>query len=331
MSIYSIIPLEDTYLRIFEKPKKARLTRQVIDLNYGHQSPYRNSSHLSWQTDTKIYIWYYDKSASTTNGILIPEAYLLYRFFRDRQNALVLLPRNGITHMTGIAHGELQVQALLRGTSGLDASLELLKREYSLGQAELIRLEPTARFSVKPSDIIQFVDFQFNPINVLEKVVSIVKAPLIAVLLVTAGFTFYEAQRMEALVGEKNRQLAQLKRENSSVHSSLEQVRGQGAYWNDFISREQRYPDFYQALSVLASVIQRHAGYLNSVEFSDNRLTVWTGLKTSEAAIIKELLATGVFEEAKLLSSIKDSKMPEFNFYNLSITLRPLAAGGQGA
>ena len=72
-------------------------------------------------------------------------------------------------------------------------------------------------------------------------------------------------------------------------------------------------------------MVLRHGGYLNNVEFADNHLTVWTGLKSSEAVIIKDLLATNLFLEVKLLSSVKDPTKPEFNLYNLALTLRPSA------
>ena len=148
-------------------------------------------------------------------------------------------------------------------------------------------------------------------------------------LLITAGFTFYQANRLESAATKRKLRLERLKRENSPLQTSLEELREQSAYWRDFIAKEQAYPDLYRFLARLTSVIHGHGGYLNNFEYADNRLTIWAGLKSSEAVIIKDLLATGLFEEVKLLSSAKDFSKPDFNIYNLSIILRSSHAGGQ--
>lgn len=323
MNLIQIIPIEETYLRVFEKPPKVRLTRQIITFNYGDLSPYPEGGHLSAQTDASIFVWYLKQPLSSGMTIRIPEGYLAWRFFKDRTNALVLIPRQGQLSVLVIQNGELRAQLTRAAGEGEAEALDLLKREYSLQNVEIIRLAPTVKFNVKPRDMITFADFDFKPANLLEQCVALVKVPLIAVLLITSGFYIYQETCLESLYAEKTGYLASLKRENGALQSSLEEVRDKTSYWRVFIAKERAYPNYYQVLSSLTYVVQRHGGYLNMVEYSDNRLTVGTSVKTSEAAIIKDLLATGVFQEVKLLSSIKDSSKPDFHLYNLSIILRP--------
>jgi hypothetical protein len=326
MNLIQIIPVEDTYLRVFEKPPKMRLTRQIITFNYANLSPYPDGGHLSYQNDASIFVWYLKQPLPSGMTIHIPESYLVGRFFKDRTNALVLIPRQGQLSVLVIQNGVLCAQLTRAAGDGETQTLDLLKREYSLQNAEVIRLAPTVSFSVKLHDLVTFADFDFKPSKLLEECVALVKLPLIAMLLITSGFYLYQSTRLEALYAEKTEYLAHLKRENSQLQSSLEEVREKTTYWREFVAKEQAYPDFYQVLSSLTDVVQRHGGYLNTVEFSDNRLTLWTGIKSSEAVIIKELLATGVFQEVKLLSSAKDSSKPDFSLYNLSLILRPLAS-----
>ena len=324
MGFITIIPLEKSFLRVFDKPKKVRLNKQVIEVNYAHLSPFKNGGHLFFQTESSIYLWYLPEPVDTS-CINIPEGYLLYRSFRERREAMVLLPRNGALNALVIGGGELRAQATLQNAADPAQSLDLLKREYSLQSPEQIRLEPTARFSVRPADLFAFAHFELNPSLLLEQTVALAKVPIIAALLITAGFTLYQSNRLESRAAERKQQLERLKRENGPLQASIEQLRDQGAYWQDFIAREQAYPDLYRFLSRLTEVVLRHGGYLNNVEFADNHLTVWTGLKSSEAVIIKDLLATNLFLEVKLLSSVKDPTKPEFNLYNLALTLRPSA------
>lgn len=327
MGLVTIIPLEKTFLRVFDKPKKVRLNKQVIDVNYGHLSPFKNGGHLYFQTGNAICVWYLPQ-APEKNSIHIPEGYLLYRYFQGRGDAIVLLPRDGALNALVIARGELRAQATLQQGGDEARALDLLKREHSLQNAEVVRLEAGARFSAKPGDLFAFAHFEANPSALLENLVELAKVPVIAALLISAGFTLYQQSRLESIAEEKKVRLQRLKRENGPLQASLDQVREQGAYWREFIAAQQGYPDLYRVLAQLAQVVQKHGGYLGNVEYSDNRLTVWTGLKSSEAAIIKELLATGLFQEVKLLSSVKDSVKPDFNVYNLAITLR--AAAGKG-
>jgi hypothetical protein len=325
MNFINIIPIEETFLRVFEKPPKVRLTRQVISFNYANLSPYPDGGHLSLQMAATIFVWYLKQPLPPGMTIHIPEAYLVWRFFKDRTNAVVLIPRQGLLSVLVIQNGVLRAQLTRAGSDGEAQALDLLKREYSLQNVEVIRLAPTVTFKVTLRDMFSFADFDFKQYNLPEQCIALVKAPLIASLLITSGFYIYQDIRLEAHYTEKTQYLARLKRENSELQSSLEEVRDKTAYWRDFIAKEVAYPDYYQVLSDLTEVIQRHGGYLNNIEYSDNRLTVWAGIKSSEAAIIKDLLATGVFQEVKLLSSTKDPNKPEFNRYNLSISLRSLA------
>jgi hypothetical protein len=324
MNFVKIIPIEETYLRVFEKPPKVRLTRQIIAFNYGNLSPYPEGGHLSFQTDASIFVWYLKQPLAPGMTIHIPELYLAWRFFKDRANALVLIPRQGLLSVLAIQNGVLRAQLTRVSGEGEAQALDLLKREYSLQNVEIIRLAPTVSFKVTLHDMMTFADFEFKPANLLEKCVTLLKAPLMAMLLITSGFYIYQENRLESYYAEKTAYLARLKRENGDLQSSLENVREKTSYWRDFIAKEQAYPDFYQVLCGLTEVVKRHGGYINVIEYNDNRLTVGTGIKSSEAAIIKDLLAAGIFQEVKLLSSTKDSSKPGFNFYNLSIILRPL-------
>lgn len=326
LNLIKILPIEETYLRVFEKPPKVRLTRQIISFNYGNLSPYQDGGHLSCQTAVGIFVWYLKQPLAAGMTIYIPEAYLVWRFFKERLNALILLPRQGLLSVLVIQNGVLRAQMTRAAGEGEAEALDLLKREYSLQDVEVIRLEPTASFRVSLPDIVAFADIVFKPANLFEQAVALVKAPLIAMLLITSGFYLYQEQRLESHYAAKVKYLATLKRENGDLQSSLGEVRKQATYWRDFIAKEQAYSDYYQVLSALTAVIKRHGGFLNTIEYSDNRLTVWLGIKSSEAAIIKELLATGIFQEVKLLSSTKDTKKPDFHLYNVSIILRPLAA-----
>lgn len=329
MGLCTIIAVEDTFLRIFDKPKKVRLSKQVIDFNYAHLSPFKNGGHLYYQADARMYVWYLKQPLAAKNTIHIPEGYLIFRFFRDRRNAVILFPRNGVQNALVISNGELVAQVTLQGSLGQEECLDLLRREYSLKDTELIRLEATARFPFKLMDLPLFAHLEFSPGNLLEKTVALAKIPIIATLLITSGFTCYQVNRLEGKVADKKAYLARLKRENAPVQSALEDIRDQNGYWRNFIAREQAFPDFHRCLAQLSDVVARNGGYLNIVEFTDNRLTVWTGLKISESALVKELLATGLFLDVKLISSTKDGSKPDFSIYNLSITLKPAAKGGQ--
>jgi hypothetical protein len=322
-----MIPLEQSFLRVFPKPKKIRLSQQVIEVNYAHLSPFKNGGQLSFQTESSIYVWFLPEPAR--NGICIPEGYLLFRHFKERRNVIVLLPRGAVLNAVVIADGELKAQVTLQSGADEGETLDLLRREYSINNADVVRLEAKSRFSAKPGDLLAFAQFELNPSKLLEEGLALVKVPIIAALVIVAGFTLYRSHQLDLIAQEKMQRLNRLKRDNAQLQSSLEQVRTQGTYWREFVARERSYPDFYRVLARVSHVVQRHGGYLNNVEYADNRVTVWTGLKSSEALIIKDLLATGLFTEVKLLSSGKELSRPEFNTYNLSMTLKPAAKGVQ--
>ena len=329
MDFITRVPFEKTFLRVFDKPKKVRLNREVILFNYSHLSPFGAAGQLLYyQTDAKIYVWYFAEPASHGNAVSIPEAYLLYRFFRERLNAVILQPRGASLNALVIQQGELRAQVTL-GTTDQDRSLALLSREYALHNPELIRLEATARFPVKPADIFSFAHFELNTSDLMEKCLATVKVPLLAALLVSAGFTYYRSSQLDAVLTQKKQYLNRLKRENAPLQSSLEETRGKRAYWDHFIAKEQTYPDFYSCLSLLTDAIRRNGGYISNFEYADNRITVWTGMKAPEATIIKDILALGLFQDVKLISTTANLALPGVSVYNLSITLRAQQKGAR--
>jgi hypothetical protein len=321
MKFIQILPIEETYLRIFDKPPKVSLTRQIISFNYGSLSPYSSGGHLSCQSADSIFVWYFKQPLLSGMTIYIPEAYLVWRFFKDRTNALILMPRKGLLSIMVIQNGSLRAQVTHAAGEGEAQFLDLIKREYSLHNVEVIRLEPTVRFVVSPRDLLTFVDLKLDKTRIMEQSVALVKGPLIAVLLITSGIYLYQESRLESLYAEKKGHLAQLKRENGDLQTSLEEVREKTSYWNDFIAKKQAYPDYYQTLSRLAEVVQRHGGYINMVEYSENRFTVGVGVKSSESLVMKDLLATGLFQEVKLLSATKDISKPDIFIYSLTMVL----------
>ena len=323
LGLVALIPVEESYLRVFDKPKKVRLNRQVIDFNYADLSPFKNGDFLFYQTESKIYLWYLKHSLADSAKTHIPEGYLQYRTFRNRKEAVILQPRGGAVNALVIKGGELLAQLTLRGESRREQILQLLKREFTLQEPEMITLEEAARLSISIPDITAFTHIEIKPLELLEKAVALLKVPLIVFLLISAGFTIYESTRLEAAVEAKKRTLASLKRENGPLITTIEQQRGQNRYWQEFISRERNYPDYYSSLTRLTSLIKKQNGYLHNVEFNDNRFTIIAGLKVTEAVIIKELLATGIVEDAKVVTSVKDATKPDYSIYTLSLTLRP--------
>lgn len=328
MKFIQIIPIEETYLRIFEKPAKVRFSKQVVSVNYGSLSPFTGGDHLFCQYDAALFVWYLKEMADKEAFIHIPEAYLAWRFFKERKNALILLPRKGFLSFLLIQDGVLRAQIIRNTCEGEGEVIDLLKREYSLNQVEIIRLAPTVTFKISLHDLVTFADIDIKPTNLFETTISLLKIPLIAALLITSGFYMYSDMQLESHFVERKKYLAKIKLENGDLQSSLEQLREQSSYWRDFISKEQAYPDYYQLLAALTNLVKQNGGYLNMVEYTDNRMTIWTGLKTSEAEIIKKLLATGLLQEVKLLSSVKDSSKPDFQLYNLSIIIRARQLGG---
>jgi hypothetical protein len=321
MGLLTIVPVEETFLRVFDKPQKVKLTKQVIDFNYAHLSPFKNGGHLFFQADDKIYVWYLNRPLAGTNKVQIPEGYLILRQFRQRPEVFVIIPRETSLNLIIIKQGKLVAQLTMQGAKADAHLLDQLKREFSLANPEIVTLEKTAVFSAKPADILAFAHFEFKSTDFFDKAVAVATPPLIVILLVTAGFTMYESRRLDGVLVEKRGRLAALKKENASVQGSLDKVREQSAYWREFIARELLYPDFYLCLAQIAELMRKQGGFINTVEFNDNRITLWIGLKATESVIIKELLATGLFQEVKLVSSNKDAGKGDVFLYNLSLTL----------
>ncbi len=329
MGFVTIIPIEDTFFRLIEKPRNTRLTKQVIRFNYAHLSPFQKGDTLFLQTSDSIYAWFLAKQLPAKTSIFIPEAYLVYRFFKAKQEAIIVLPRNNDLNILTIKNGSLLSVITAKNTVNFEMSLDLLRREHSLANPELIRLDPAAKFPFKLSDVLLFADFDVSVSELLGKSVNLAKVPIAVSLAISAAFTLYSEHRQEKIIETKRNYLSRLKKQNYELQTSLEQVRGKSDLWKEFNSKELVYPNFYLLLSKVSDVVVKFNGYINSVDLSDNHISLWTGQKTSEATLIKELLSSGLFSEVKLISSIKDSNMPDYTLLHLDMVLKPVSASVQ--
>jgi len=327
MAFLQIVPILDTYFRRFEKPPKVRLNKQVVHFNYAHLSPFKGGHYLYFQDDSSIYIWYVANPLTTSTLVYIPEGYLIYRFFRHRGNALVLRNDANKTTVLAIKDGQLEAQITTGSTHGHHDVIDRICREYSLKTPEVIQLDLTASFPVKLFDIVSFTHLEFKPSQFFEDALNLLKIPITAILLISSLFIFYQEHLLQAELENSTRQLRNLKHQNQELLAPIDQLRDSNASWADFINKKMVYYSFYRYLSELSNVVDKNSGFINSVDFTDNHFTVWTGVKASETVIIKSLIDTGLFQDVKLISSTKDGSKPEYILYNLELTLKPLRGG----
>lgn len=322
MILTAIVPLEATFYVALSRTHRTRLKRDVIELNYGHFSPFKAGTLLYRYTPEQLMIWF-TELPNQSKQFLIPECYLIYRQFRDKNQAIITLTRNGKINLLVIKQQRLVAALTVQSDHhSLPTILERLKREHALDNPELLTLTPDVRFTAGARDIIGFIHQHIRPSQLLSTTMDALKLPITLALLVSAGFVYYGEYRLEQTLTEKKAELAQLKKNNAPIQANLERLREAGDHWQTFAATEGLYQGFYFYLAKLAEVIDTNGGFINHFDFTEGRISLWTGLKSSEATIIKELLATGLFQDIKLLGSNKDSSKPEFVQYNLELKLK---------
>ncbi|NPA54307.1 MAG: hypothetical protein GXO21_06535, partial [Aquificae bacterium] len=93
-------------------------------------------------------------------------------------------------------------------------------------------------------------------------------------------------------------------------------------FWDTFIKREFRYPLAPKVIAKTAKVIYSHDGFINSVSYSPNLVSLIVGLPKKREGFIKNLLKTNLFKDVKILTSSPDRYSKDYEILDLELYVK---------
>ncbi|HIE58636.1 MAG TPA: hypothetical protein EYH43_06625 [Persephonella sp.] len=319
--LINIITVEDTYFVFVQKPQNVKLSKEAIFLNYKHLSPFKNGDLIYLQTKNSIFIWFTKNKLSNKNKVYIPEGYLIYKSLKTKKEAIGITEKTKDTYILSVIKNNLLLSQIIVKNSNLNQKILFLTKEYSLKNPEKIDI-PISKLNLSFTDILLFSNFSFKKEELYKSTLKTISLPISIFVILQTIFFFLMSQHLEEKIKEKTDYLNKLKEQTKDTKKLLYLLEEKKQFWETFLKTEKKYPSIYYVLNEIAKVISSKNGYINSLEFNENVITLWAGLKAGDTSLVNDLLKTGVFKEVKIISSVKDRHKDNYEIINMEIYLK---------
>ncbi len=332
MGLINLIPAEDTFFKNVEIPKNVKLTPELVKINYQHLSPFPSGDIIFYKTKKFLYLWFVKYPLLETKKVNIPEGYFIYKQFKHQKNAIVIVRKENSVIVSVLKDGELLSQFTLSSSLAVNLKdrIELLKKEYSLKNPEVIEIERNqlkTRADLK--DIFAFSKFEMNKESLKSFFIENIKVPLIIILLIVSIYDIFLLNYLQKEKEKRQAILYQLKKENAEIKNSLYKLEDESKFWNEFQKKEMKFENIYNVLTAIGKILKEKNGKFESLNFSGNLIDLWIKTKSKSTTLIDKLVKTGYFEEVKIISSAKDIYEPEYEVTNLQLILKDKYKGNK--
>ncbi len=323
MGIYKVIPVEDTFFKSVSIPKGVKLSKETVQINYGHMSPFPEGDVIFYRSKSNLYIWFVRYRLS--EKVNIPEGYLIYKQFKDKNNTVIIVEKEKSVIFSVIKNGELVSQFSLSKSVpvNIDERVEFLKKEYSLKNPQILKKSVRElRFKPDITDILKFSHVKIDTRTLLSTFVEEVKIPIILVLLGISLYDIFLLNYLKTLKEQKIETLQKLKMENQDVKNLLSTLEEKGKFWRNFLSKEFKFENLYNVASAVAETLKNNRGKIKTFNATENMVDLWIESKATSSKLVDELLKTGYFEEIKVLSSTKSPVKEGVEIINMQLFLK---------
>jgi hypothetical protein len=325
MGLINIIPTEDTFFKAVEIPKNVELSPELVKINYQHLSPFTTGDILFFKTKNLLYLWFIKYPLPENKKVNIPEGYFIYKQFRNKKNAVIIVKKDNSVIISVIKDGEMLSQFSLSSNLAVNLKdrIELLKKEYSLKNPEIIEINKNQlKLRTDFRDILKFSRIKVNKESLIGFLLESVKVPLIIVLTAISFYDIFLLNYLEKEKEKKQKTLQQLKRENAEIKNLMFKLEEESKFWNSFIKEELKFENIYNVLTAIGKVLKEKNGKFESLNYSENLIDLWIKTKSKSTTLIDKLIKTGYFQEVKIISSAKDLREPEYEVTNLQLILK---------
>lgn len=302
-----IIPSEETYFLSVERPS-FKVNREVIQLNYATLSPFKKTEIIYYPDKEKLYLWFIPEGWRSKK-ISIPEGFLLYRSYNGDKDAILIKEGDKKITFVVIKDHNLVTELIKEKETDIAQFIELLKREYSLVSAEVIKInEPVTIKFVGIKDVISFAPaLNVSPNVILRKALEGAKVPFIVFLLLLNVGDLGTYVYYNRVLNRENAKLFALRKQNASLKKEFKTLEKQKNFWVNFEKNVLKYPDTFHVLNALTCEVLKHHGKINMYHQNGNLISIWV-VSDSSSTLVEGLMKGGCFKNIKILNIIQDQK-----------------------
>jgi len=302
-----ILPIERSYYKLFSFPRKGRIKKDVIRINFSEHSPFGEKGEILFKSfGEKLGIWFSEKLPQTP--VVLPESYILFRYLSNRKEEGIFLFETTPQKIIVIKEGTLQRQTAKERFSDLDVTL--IKKEFDTDTFHQV----DARFyhavfekgvrALTLADLYAFHQIEIDVRSSFERIIESVALPVAAgtgiLLILQLGYHFFLEKKSEE-IANAYRELKQKNMEISDRLHTIERSAEQFAGIRRNLYRTQRY---FEVANYLSRLMKEHNATFEMLNFKETRLRMRIESNASDA-IFDNMIKSGNFDKLKIHSTQK--------------------------
>ncbi len=316
-----IIPIEDTYFVKKDVPD-VKLNKEIVQLNYGLISPFKNGDIIFYKDRKNLYIWF-TKHKLKTKKLCIPEGFLAHKKYKEKKEAILIKDiKNGEYGIVIIKNGTIIAQFSKNGEPD-NQFIEILNKEYSLQKPEIVSFGPNSTgIELNAKDISRFLNsFDINTKSVLMNLYEEIKIPVIVLLILLNTLDVFMYQYVSNTIKKKKTELNKLIKTNKTIKKQFTVLEKESNFVKHFINTELKYPNLLSVLSVITKSAAKSNAIIKTYRQSNNIINLWV-ISSSTSSFVNSLIATKYFYNVQVITISQYPKDTTKELGEISINIR---------
>ncbi len=309
-----ILPLGSYYFMLVSKPKKVKLTRDLIYINFSNYSIFKNSEILYLEDGDRIYLWFIDRDFLIKNKfkqkIFIPEGLLISKALND-DNVIIVLKKDNdlfcIVKKSNIIQTEIKINI-----NEKDNYLSILKKKYKINNIKYYDNLNTIFFHIKIKDFIKDLKgLILNQVDIKQQIYTISDIIIVPLIILFIGLGIDKILYYSYINKKINiisKELNIIEHKNKSIKSKYNYLEKENFFWKNFKKEELSSPSFFLTLNSVFLALKNSNAQLRFFSKNSNLVNIIVS-GTSTSKLIKNLLSLNIVKEVSVLNnSIQNNK-----------------------
>ncbi len=316
----NIVPINETYF-VSDTIPNIKLTKEMIKINYGMLSPYKDGDVIFFSDKKYVYIWF-TRNKLTTKKISIAEGLILFNMFNTADEAIIILEKGNSCGIAVVKDKRLMTQIFKKEAQPNEKFIELLTKEYSLRNPKVITVKNSEAFRLNLKDILSSLNsFNFDMKTFIKNIYEQAKMPIIILLIILNFGNFFTSVYLDRTLKAKQNTLEKIKESNKGIKKEFDLMDKENLFWNDFKTREFGYPNLHKLLSVITESIMKNNSQINIIRQSSDSINMWV-VSDSIPLIVQNLVSTGYFKSISVIRISHDNNDKSKEVGDLQLRLK---------
>ncbi len=321
----TILPFEETFFHALTLPKKIKLSKELLKINYLKYSPRKNINIIGHVHKKHLMLWFYTKNI--TSPIIVPESFLLYKELKKRSGNALFIIKSSVYKILIVKDGYL-VSAFTTQILD-DEMLSISSDEFSISntihidEIEYKEVFQSAFKSLSIEEIYQFNQFDLDTKTIAKKVFEYGAYPLSFLLVFMMLVNYIHGSSLQSQIERLKENYIAQRDKNKKISQDIRKHNKDVKKWQEFVNKELLYTDPLTVLNDIYKIIKpKEKATLQDVSVNEKDVTLKLQTNLSPVIFLNRLSKIPYIQTVIIQNSFKQRNGNKIITY--TIALKPL-------